>query len=217
MSSRPDFGHGPDDVEGPVAVEGSDLDGDDPFDFGEPPPEAIRQVRAADGLLKVEADERDHLGHGPAMGQPRVVVGAGTGEAEQAGVIAKVAQDPGLGDRLAGRTADSADPCQRLRPAGGGSIDLLGDQGQHRAIQAVPRVADGELGRVNTGGDAAGAGGHVISAEGPLPALVQPSRGRQGQRHRGNRPRRGERSRAHGEGLAEPSVITFVRQDRGNA
>ena len=71
----PGFGDGADDVEGPVAVEGSDLDGDHSVDFGEPTPEAIRQVRSADRFLKVEADERDHLGHGPAMSQPGVIDG----------------------------------------------------------------------------------------------------------------------------------------------
>ena len=141
----------------------------------------IRQVRAADGPLKVEADERDHITHCAAMSQPRVVVKAGTGEAEQPGMIAEVAQCRGLGDGLAGQTADSADARQRFRPAGGGSIDFLRDESQYRPIEAVLWLADGELRRVNTRGDSAGPGGDVIPAERPLPALIQPSRGRQRQ------------------------------------
>ena len=100
---------------------------------------------------------------------------------------------------------------ERLRPASRGSVDLLGDQGQDRAIQAVPRVADGELGRVNAGGDPAGAGGDVIAAEGPLPALVQPSRGRQGQRHRGDDQTAAEGFEHSGTGQAAPSEITFIQ------
>ncbi len=110
------------------------------------------------------------------MGQPRIVVRANADQAEQPGVIAQIAQDRGLGGRLTGRAADSADPRQRLAPAGGaGPIDLVGDEGQYWAIQAVSRVADGELGHVHTDGDPAGTGGDVIPAQGPLPALVQPS------------------------------------------
>ena len=194
----PGFGDGPDDVEGPVAVERSDLDGDDRLDFGEPPPEAIRQVRAADGLLKVEADERDHLGDGPAMGQPRVVVGAGTGEAEQSGVIAEVAQDrrprrsPGRSDRRSRRSAPAA-PAGRRRldrfPRRRGPVP--GDTG--RAAGREWRTGSCERRRrsrrhrrrCNTGrGPSAGARPTVARPSGPAASRGSPHRG-EGRRARG--------------------------------
>ena len=53
----PGFGDGSDDVDGSIAVERGDLDGDDILDFGEPAPEMIRQVRATNGFLKVKANQ----------------------------------------------------------------------------------------------------------------------------------------------------------------
>ena len=69
------LGDGADHVERLVAVERGDLDRDDALDLGEPPPERDRSSRPAHGRLEVEADERDHPGDGPAVGQQLVVVG----------------------------------------------------------------------------------------------------------------------------------------------
>src|SRR5262249_51883474 len=51
--------HAAHNVEGAVAIERRDLDGDDVLDRGEAPPERHRQHEAADGGLQVEADDRD--------------------------------------------------------------------------------------------------------------------------------------------------------------
>ena len=95
------------------------------------------------------------------MGQPRgIVVGSGTGEAEQTGMIAEVAEGPSLGDGLA-RCGPQMPPmrtsgCERSCD---GPIESPRRRGPARAEQAVPRVADGELCRVNADGQPAGPGG----------------------------------------------------------
>ena len=50
----------------------------------------------------------------------------------------------------------------------------------------MARVADGELGRVDADGHAAGPGGDVVAGEGPLAALVELAVGREGQRMGGD-------------------------------
>src|SRR3954453_17535241 len=61
-------GDGADNVDGLVPVERRDLYGDDVLDLGEPSPERIRQDPAADGGLKVKADDRDDVGDGAGVG-----------------------------------------------------------------------------------------------------------------------------------------------------
>ena len=65
-------GDGADDVEGLVAVEGGNLDGQNVGDFGEASPEGVGEDSAADGGLEVEADEGDTVGDGAAVGEELV-------------------------------------------------------------------------------------------------------------------------------------------------
>ena len=55
------FGDGADDIESLVAIEGSDFDGDDIFDFGELSPEFVRENAATDGGLQIEADDGENF------------------------------------------------------------------------------------------------------------------------------------------------------------
>ena len=133
----PGLGDGPDDVERLVAVERRDLDRDDVLDLGEAPPERVRQQPAAHRGLEVEADERDDLGDGAAVGDERVVVRVGQrGQAEQPGVVAearsvRLATGPG---RV--RPQTPAMRIERLAALRVGAVHLLGGQRQHRLEQA---------------------------------------------------------------------------------
>src|SRR5262245_11949686 len=61
------FGDGAHDVDRPIAIEGSDLDGDDIFDFHKFAPEAVREDAAADGWLQIKSEDGKNLRDGPAV------------------------------------------------------------------------------------------------------------------------------------------------------
>src|SRR5215210_7226279 len=93
----PGFNDGADDVEGLIAVEGGDFDGDDVVDFGEAPPEFIAKHSAADGGLEIEADDRNYLRDFAGVGDELFFGGFFHGaEAEKAGVIAEFFQQAGF-------------------------------------------------------------------------------------------------------------------------
>src|SRR6267154_650283 len=62
------FGDGADDVKSLVAIEGSDFDGGDVFDFGELAPEFIRENAAADGRLEIDSDDANEWSGAAAVG-----------------------------------------------------------------------------------------------------------------------------------------------------
>jgi hypothetical protein len=82
------FKDGADDVEGAVAVEGCDFDGDEAGDVGEGTPEAVGKYASTDGGLQVESDERNLPRDGPAVSQDFVFrLPSPSAETEEAGVI----------------------------------------------------------------------------------------------------------------------------------
>ena len=89
-------------------------------------------------------------------------------QAQQPGVIAQRTGQPGLGDGLAGWSAQAGD--QHQRAIGPVPRGFRGDL-QDRLIQ--PGFADGELGGVHADRQTARPGIDVIAAQRPLPAEVQ--------------------------------------------
>lgn len=93
-----------------IAVERGHLDGDDVFDLGEATPERVGQDAAADAGLQIEANDRQHLGHGTAVGDAFILGGGRQrAETEESGVVAEFAQQFGFTDGLRCGSADAAD------------------------------------------------------------------------------------------------------------
>ena len=65
----PLVGHGTNDVDRLIAIEGRDLDGPDIRQLGEPPPERIAQHPSANCGLQIEAEDGHDFGELAAMGQ----------------------------------------------------------------------------------------------------------------------------------------------------
>ncbi len=152
-----------DHVERLVAIERRDLDGCDVLQLCEPPPERVRQRPAAHRRLKVETDQRYHLSHAPAVRDKPVVIGVfHRRQAEQAGMIAQVADEHRLAHGLLRAPADPGDFHEG--PGVRGPAHLFGSQLQHRLKQPDLRVPNPELGRVHTDREAARTGGDVIAA-----------------------------------------------------
>ena len=108
------LGDAVDDVERRVAVERRDLDADHVLDRGEPPPEAARELDAADRGLEVEADHGHLLGHRLAVGDQCVLaLSLQGGQAEQHRVIAEGPRRAGLGDGLLGAPDRAGDQQER--------------------------------------------------------------------------------------------------------
>ena len=111
------------------------------------------------------------------------------GDVEQAEMIPELAGQLGLGDRLSGGAANPRDADQRSLVVvfAIGARQLLRGEGEDGFEQAVPGIANRELRRVDPHGEAADPGRGVVPDQPALAALVEPPRGRQGQRHRGYR------------------------------
>ena len=108
------FGDGADDVKSLVAIEGSDFDGGDIFDFGEFAPEFVRENAAADGGLKIEADDGNNLCDGATMREENGVrCMRKRGETEQARVVVKIGEECGFANGLQRVATDSADTDER--------------------------------------------------------------------------------------------------------
>jgi len=104
------FGDGADHVQSLVPVEGSDLDGDHVLDFGEAPPERIRQHASAGGRLEVKAEQRDNLSNRPAVNDECVFARVlERTQAEKAGVEAELANERRFAERLPGPAAKASD------------------------------------------------------------------------------------------------------------
>lgn len=162
--------HGANDVDGLVAVERRDLDGDDVFDLREATPERVAQHASADAGLKIKAHDRQHLGHGAAV-RDHVVLGsiAHRAEAEQTGMITERTQQFGLDGGLFRRAADAADAHERFRRA----IHLFFGEFEHRTKQTDLRITNRELRRVNTDSEPAHSSGDVVTRERPLPPFIK--------------------------------------------
>ena len=162
----------------------------------------MRQHAASDARLKVEADDRNGLRHGPAM-RDEFILRRMThrAKAEQTCVIAESANQCRFGNGLLRFAANTCDANERLRvfrtswsanfsvarTSSGfrsarrtvrttllrGSIHLFFCQGEHRLEQPDPRIADGELCRMNAYRESADTSGDVVAAEGTLPAFVE--------------------------------------------
>ena len=161
--------HAVDDVEGAVAVERGDLDPDHVLDRGELLPERAREDDAADRGLQVEADHGQLVGEGTAVGEhPFLTRVAERREAHENGVVAELACDSRLGDRLLAAPGDSGDEEERPRRPRARRLDR---ELEHRAVE--PDVADRELRGVDADGETAGAGVEVVARECSLAALVE--------------------------------------------
>ena len=220
------------DVEGAVAVERRGLDGDRVVDPGEPPPEPGGERPAADRRLEVEPDQRDFVGDPAAMRDQLVFRSVPhRGEAEKPGVVAQRDRGLRLGGRLPGGPGETGDH-------GDGAVGpFLGRRRrelQHGFVE--PRLADGELGRVDAHGEPARARVEIVAGERALPACIQPAvaieRQRMGRDDRAapdeglhvrrnvvsRQPHDGRSSRRDGEGSSAayptPSVISERQRGR---
>ena len=128
-----------------------------------------RQHDAADGGLQVEADQRNFPRHGLRMRDQFVLARAlHGGEREQAGVIAEVARELRLLDRLLGAADHAGDHDDRAaRPFGRGARGKL----QHRPVK--PGLADRELRGVDADREPAGAGVEIVAGQRPLPPRIE--------------------------------------------
>jgi len=120
------FGDGADDIQSLVAIERSDFDGGDIFDFGEFAPEIVREDAATDGWLKIKADDGKNLCDGAAMGEERRVGSVRKrGEAEETGVVAKIGQERGFANGLGRVATDSADTDERNGAVAVGTVHFV--------------------------------------------------------------------------------------------
>ena len=173
------FDEGADDVDGLVAIEGGDFDGDDVFDFGEAVPERMAEEPPANGWLQVKADQGKMAGQFPAVGDEGIVICvAQCPKTQQSSVIPEFAGEVGLGDCLGGGAADTGD-ADGMIGLGIEIPEFGGGEFEDGAEQAV--LADGELGGVDANGEAARARGVVIANKGALADLVKAALGVQGQ------------------------------------
>ena len=161
--------HAVHDVERAVAVERGDLDPDHVLDRGEVLPERAREDDAADRGLQVEADHGQLVGEGAAVGEHLLLARAAERrEAHEHGVVAELARDPRLGDRLLAAPGDAGHEEERPRRP---RARRLGRELEHRAVE--PDVADRELRGVDADGETACPGVDVVARECALPALVE--------------------------------------------
>ena len=151
-------------------------------DLGETPPEGGRERDAADRGLQVEADQRHLLRHPAAMVQDRVLVlPAERGEAQKHRVIAQRAGDCRFLHRLRGPSDGACNSDQGpARPR------IHGVRREREDGFEQPRVADGELGGVDTDRDTTRAGVDVIPRERPLAPPIEIPTPRQRERVRGD-------------------------------
>src|SRR5882724_11111820 len=168
------FGDGADDVKSLVAIERSDFDGGDIFDFGEFSPEFVREDAAADGGLEIKADDGNNLCDGATVGEED---GVGClrerGEAEEAGVVAKIGEECGFANGLRRVATDSADTDERNDAVAVGAVHFFSSECEGGFEEAELRIANGELRGVNADGEAASAGGDVVARECALAAFVE--------------------------------------------
>ncbi len=179
----PGLGDGAEDVEGLVAVEGSDLDGDDVVDFDEASPKGIGQRATADAGLEVKADDGEDVGDGATVVDEVVLAGVmERGETEEPGVVAEAVEEGGFLNRLRRGAADAAN----ADDGPGVAVHCLGGEGKHGFEEADAGLADGELGGVDTDRETTGPCGEVVAGERALAALVETAGRGEGQRMGGD-------------------------------
>src|ERR1017187_6745697 len=181
------FGDSANDVERLVAVEGGEFDGNDVFDLQEAPPECEWQHTTTHRRLQVETHYGQNLRHSSAMRDQLVVASAlHRRQAQQTGMIAKLAEQPGLARRLRRFAADAANAHQRLAASSLGAVQLFGSKLQYWFKKAVARVANGELCGMHADSHTPHPGSRVIAQRGALTRLIQLASGIEGERAGGN-------------------------------
>src|SRR5215472_17033393 len=147
------FGDSAYDIEGLVAVERRDFDGDDVFDLRELAPEFVGENAAADGRLQIETNNRQNLRHTAGMSEKLYVARIlESGEAQKACVVTKFSEDAGFASSLRCVSADSTDAQERNRTAAISTIHFFSGDFQDGLEEADARLADGELRSVNADG-----------------------------------------------------------------
>ena len=138
----------------------------------------------------------------------RIVVVGEVRQAHQCGIVAEPRGHRRLAQRLLATAADARHAHEGTRLRSQGIARGLGGEREDRFEQCVLAVPDGELRGVDTHGDAAGAGMHVIARECALVPFVET-------------PGLGERERVRGDHLAGEEVsaegISSVRHGSRSA
>src|SRR5260370_4183909 len=106
----PRFRHGSNDIEGLVAVEWSDLDGHNVFNFCELAPKSVGEYAATHGRLQIKTDHWQDIRNRSAVSQEsRIIRGFHRGQAQHACAISQIVEQCGLANRLRGLSADASD------------------------------------------------------------------------------------------------------------
>ena len=122
--------------------------------------------------MKIESKDRNHLGDSATMIEDcRFVVFADCIGRQQTRVVADRVCEFCFRYRLLRATTDSRNTHQRPRVLVQLLIQRFGNQLQHRLVQRMFRIADGELCRVDSDGESAGAGIDVVANQSTLMTL----------------------------------------------
>src|SRR5512143_397738 len=159
------------DIQRAVTIERCDLYSDHLLDLGEAPPEIAGQRNAADRRLQIKTDQRHNLSDRAAVRDQLVLARAlHGGEAQQTGVIPETEGYFSLSPRLLGPADDPGDHHQRAAFS-----SRFRRNPKHRFVKI--ELADSELRRMHTHGQAAYACVDVIPAERALSPRIQPALG----------------------------------------
>ena len=101
-------------------------------------------------------------------------------------MVAAVANQRSLCQRLFRLTANARDPQHKFTALPSGASNFLGGQLQNGLEKTHFRIPNGELRRVYAHGQATRSRGEIIAEQRPLPALVQFARGVKGERAGGD-------------------------------
>src|SRR5260370_42160896 len=106
----PRFRHGSNDIEGLVAVEWSDLDGHNVFNFCELAPTSVGEYAATHGRLQIKTNQRQNFRHSSAGSREGYLIRIfHRGQAQEACAISQIVEQRCLAERLRGLSADTSD------------------------------------------------------------------------------------------------------------
>jgi hypothetical protein len=170
----PRLRNGTDNIEGLVAIERSNFDGDHVLDFRELPPKTVGQCTATDGCLQVKADYGQDLGHASAVSYESVIICVPQrGQAQQASTVPEIRQQLSLLNGPRSFAAYAADANQRFSPGPVGAIQLFSGQCQYGFEEPVAWVPNCELRRMHPYRQAARTCSDIVATESPLTPLVK--------------------------------------------